>query len=261
MCRTIWRSLGGSSNAVRALPQGLLIRQLNPKIQGWANYYRTGVSQAVYDRLDHLTWIKLRSWARWRHPRKSIGWVTPALLASVGRPPDLCHLSDPPDAVSLRAHSEVRITRHVNVQGNRSPYDGDWVYWSTRQGRHPMTSSKLARLLKEQRGRCRYCGLFFQHDDRIEVDHINGNHRDSRSANLQALHGHCHNAKTRKQANTSRQVCVTSIKTLRSGVTGNDHAPVRHEAPYYSGITHPRQRRVNLHRRAGGPSPRSSDAL
>lgn len=61
-----------------------------------------------------------------------------------------------------------------------------------------MTSSNLARLLKAQRGRCRYCGLFFQHDDRIEVDHINGNHRDSRSANLQALHGHCHKAKTRE---------------------------------------------------------------
>lgn len=62
-----------------------------------------------------------------------------------------------------------------------------------------MISAKLARLLKEQRGRCRYCGLFFQHDDRIEVDHINGNHRDSRYANLQALHGHCHHAKTREQ--------------------------------------------------------------
>jgi hypothetical protein len=41
--------------------------------------------------------------------------------------------------------------------------------------------------------------LFFQHDDRIEVDHINGNRRDSRFANLQALHGHCHDAKTREQ--------------------------------------------------------------
>ena len=61
-----------------------------------------------------------------------------------------------------------------------------------------MISSKLAWLLKTQRGRGRYCGLYFQHDDRIEVDHINGKHRDARSANLQALHGHCHNAKTRE---------------------------------------------------------------
>ena len=86
-----------------------------------------------------------------------------------------------------------------SVQGNRSPYDGDWVYWSTRQGRHPNVGARLARLLKQQHGRCRRCGLFFQHDDRIEVDHSNGHHRDARSANLQALHGHCHDAKTREQ--------------------------------------------------------------
>ena len=182
----------------RALPQGLLIRQLNPTIRGWANYYRTGVSQAVYHRLDHLLWIKLRSWARWRHPHKSIGWVTRRYWHRLGARLTFATSATGPEAASLRAHSEVMITRHVKVQGNRSPYDGDWVYWSARQGRHPMMSSQLARLLKEQRGQCRYCGLFFQHDDRIEVDHINGNHRDSRFANLQALHGHCHNAKTRE---------------------------------------------------------------
>ena len=91
------------------------------------------------------------------------------------------------------------MTRHVQVQGHRSPSEGDWVSWSTRQGRHPNGGARLARLLKQQHGRCRRCGLFFQHDDWIEVDHINGNHRDSRSANLQALHGHCHDAKTREQ--------------------------------------------------------------
>ena len=75
---------------------------------------------------------------------------------------------------------------------------GNWVDWSTRQGRHPNVGARLARLLKQQHGRCRRCGLFFQQDDRIEVDHSNGNHRDARSANLQALHGHCHDAKTRE---------------------------------------------------------------
>ena len=75
---------------------------------------------------------------------------------------------------------------------------GDWVYWSTRQGRYPHVSTRLAKLLKAQQGRCRYCGLFFQHDDRIEIDHRNGDRRDSRYANLQALHGHCHDVKTRE---------------------------------------------------------------
>jgi RNA-directed DNA polymerase len=112
----------------KALPQGLLICQLNPKIQGWANYYRTGVSQAVYNRLDHLTWIKLRSWGRWRHPRKSLAWVTRRYWHRVGARLTFATSATDPEAVHLRAHSEVTITRHVKVQGHRSPYDGDWVY-------------------------------------------------------------------------------------------------------------------------------------
>ena len=183
----------------RALPQGLVIRQRNPTIQGWATYDRTGVSQDAYERLDHLTWITLRSWARWRHPRQSIGWVTRRSWHRVGARLTCATSATDPDAASLRAHSEVRMTRHGNVQGHRSPYDGDWVSGSTRQGRQPTISAKLARLLKTQQGRCRYCGLFFPHADRIEVDHINGKHHDARAVNLQALHGHCHQAKTREQ--------------------------------------------------------------
>jgi RNA-directed DNA polymerase len=53
-------------------------------------------------------------------------------------------------------------------------------------------------LLKQQRGRCASCGLFFHYDDRIEIDHINGDRRNARATNLQALHGHCHDAKTRE---------------------------------------------------------------
>jgi len=37
------------------------------------------------------------------------------------------------------------------------------------------------------------------HYDCIEIDHINGDRRNARASNLQALHGHCHDAKTREQ--------------------------------------------------------------
>ncbi|RPJ38689.1 MAG: group II intron reverse transcriptase/maturase [Planctomycetaceae bacterium] len=183
----------------KALPQGVLIRQLNPKIRGWANYYRTGVSQDAFGRLDHLTWKKLRRWAHRRHPNKAAGWVMKRYWHRLDTRLTFATSPTASDAVHLSTHSEVAITRHVKVKGNRSPYDGDWVYWSTRQGRHPSVSLRLAKLLQQQGGRCTYCGLFFQHADQIEVDHINRDRRDSRYANLQALHGHCHDAKTREQ--------------------------------------------------------------
>ena len=63
-----------------------------------------------------------------------------------------------------------------------------------------MVGPRLATLLKRQGGRCAYCGLFFQPGDQLEVDHISGHRRDSRYSHLQALHGHCHDAKTREHA-------------------------------------------------------------
>ena len=34
------------------------------------------------------------------------------------------------------------------------------------------------------------------------MDHINGDRQNSRFANLQALHGHCHDAKTREHGDS-----------------------------------------------------------
>ena len=36
------------------------------------------------------------------------------------------------------------------------------------------------------------------YDDRIDIDHINGDRRNARAANLQALHGHCLDAMKRE---------------------------------------------------------------
>ena len=59
--------MGRIMQRAKTLPQSEVIRQLNPKIRGWAHYYRICVSQAVYSRLDQLTWEKLRRWAHRRH--------------------------------------------------------------------------------------------------------------------------------------------------------------------------------------------------
>ena len=67
-------------------------------------------------------------------------------------------------------------------------------------GRHPEMKSSVAKLLKKQKGKCNHCGLTFMPGDKIETDHIiprraGGNNLKD---NLQALHIHCHDIKTRK---------------------------------------------------------------
>ena len=77
-------------------------------------------------------------------------------------------------------------------QRRRSPYDSDWVYWSTRLGRDPNKPRRVTRLLKRQGGRCALCGLRFTTEDVIEVHHYDENHNINAFDNLRLMHGHCH---------------------------------------------------------------------
>jgi RNA-directed DNA polymerase len=87
---------------------------------------------------------------------------------------------------------EAMISRCVKVQGNKSPYDGDWVYWSTRPGRDPSKPQRVTRLLKRQRGYCAYCGLRLTTEDAIEVHHYDRNYNNNAFDNLRFMHSHCH---------------------------------------------------------------------
>ena len=191
--------LGWIIREAKAWPQAALIQKLNPKIRGWANYYRNRVSKATFNRLDYLMWSKLRHWANGRHPKKSTGWVYNRYWLQRDKRRVFATPTTHDSLMSLCLHSEVSIQRYYKVAGNRSPYEGDWVYWSARQGRYPTVSPQLAKLLKKQAGRCVWCGLYFQHDDPLEIDHIDGNRKNSRQINLQVLHGHCHDVKTREK--------------------------------------------------------------
>ena len=126
----------------------------------------------------------------------------------------------------LHTHSEVVITRHVKVTGHRSPYDGDWVYWSSRRGRHSTVNTRLAKLLQRQRGRCAYCGLFFQQEDRLEMDHISGDRQDRAMPIFKPFMDTAMMRKPGNMGSISRSVCVTSCGALRSGVHGNGHVPL-----------------------------------
>ncbi|MDZ8264234.1 HNH endonuclease [Nostoc sp. ChiQUE01b] len=73
------------------------------------------------------------------------------------------------------------------------------IYWSTRIGTHPEVPTKIAKLLKNQKGKCTHCGLHFKPEDVWEIDHVNPKAKSGRNTfnNLQLLHHHCHHQKTR----------------------------------------------------------------
>jgi len=83
-----------------------------------------------------------------------------------------------------------KVNGHISVQSHRSPYDGDWVYWSKRQDiRYKTLKFKVA---KRQNFQCGRCKLFFQSNEQIELHHMDGNNKNNRYQNLLALHRFCH---------------------------------------------------------------------
>jgi len=171
----------------RGAPQAGLVYALNPVIQGWANYYQYCVAKHDCQILDNILYHQLTRWARYRHPRKSGKWCYPRYWRKVnGR----VRFSDGESVLSF--HQTTAVSRFVKVQGDRSPFDGDWVYWSTRLGRDPSKPRRVTRLLKRQRGCCAFCGLRFTTDDVIEMHHHDENHTNNAFDNLRLLHGHCH---------------------------------------------------------------------
>jgi len=182
----------------QAATQSQLIDALNPVIIGWSNYFSTGVSSEAYAWLDHWLYAQLKDWATHRHPRKNQGWIANKYWL-IDRGEGWTFAAITTDTIKrLALHNHTEIKRHVKVQGNRSPLDGDWIYWSSRMGRHPQVSPRVASLLKRQQGKCSLCRLFFKDTDLLEIDHKIPRSKGGQDVlqNLQLLHRHCHDVKS-----------------------------------------------------------------
>lgn len=171
-----------------------LIGRLNLRIRGWTRYYAGVVAKASFAKLDHRIYYRLYRWAKRRHPHKSRYWIARTYWQRDQGTWDFATKT----GERLYLHTRTPITRHIKVQGTRSPYDGDWVYWTTRLHKHPDAPSRIAALLRKQKGRCAWCGLFFKAGDLPETDHIlprsqGGEHSFN---NWQLIHRHCHDQKT-----------------------------------------------------------------
>ncbi len=179
----------------KSAPQEKLIRELNPVIRGWSNYFSTVCSKETFSKLDAQLLEQLRAWIRFRSKNKSL---KRGYQKYFKRENDVLHFGPKGKRLRLHFHVERPIKRHTKVAGRRSPYEADWVYWSARTGNRPGVSLRVAKLLKQQKGRCQRCGLYFKDGDLMQVDHIVPRAIGGKDgyANWQLLHRHCHDVKT-----------------------------------------------------------------
>ena len=194
-----YRKLSEVVDRHKAVKQHVLISKLNPIIRGWSNYYRAACSKETFSKLSHLLHHKLWVWAKRRHSKKDKGWIKDKYWHTLNGDNWTFGIRYGEDIYPLQKHSKTPIIRHIKLKGNASPYDSNFIYWATRRGKHPEVKTSVAKLLKKQKGICNWCKLSFTTEDKIEIDHIipikaGG---DNSYDNLQLLHKHCHDNKTR----------------------------------------------------------------
>lgn len=180
--------------------QAELIKDLSPVIRGWAMYFRVSDAGTTGDfaRLDRVTYLRLRRWAK--RQTGSINKGHQKYWHTIGDHHWVFTTRAESNPLRLLTHSEFHssVNDYVKVLGDKSPFDGDLIYWSLRLSKRPEMPSTKAKLLNQQQGKCKSCDLHFQQVDVLEIDHIQpltcGGKKEYQ--NLQLLHRHCHDAKT-----------------------------------------------------------------
>jgi RNA-directed DNA polymerase len=104
------KALASIVDRVRALTRrsshptlAVLLRQLNPVLQGWCTYFRYGVSKATFGYLDQYTWHRVVHWIRKRHNRTKWAVLLRRYLPG-WRPTE--------DGVTLFAPQQVTVNRY-----------------------------------------------------------------------------------------------------------------------------------------------------
>lgn len=172
-----------------ALPQEMLIRQLNPLLRGWANYYRYANSKISYNKIDYYLYQTLIKWAKRRHNKKSRKWINKRYFPkgdnTFGENTLLFWLSDTP------------ILNHVKVKKDiRVHSKGDNEYWTKRDER--LMSQRFmkynASLYKKQKGICTKCKYPLRSTDTLHVHHIIPKAKGGLNSysNLTLIHAECH---------------------------------------------------------------------
>ncbi|WP_340643462.1 group II intron reverse transcriptase/maturase [Phormidium pseudopriestleyi] len=141
--------------------------KLAPVVRGWRNYHRFCKMDGSKNSLYH---IETRAFKVFNKETKQNRYSSKQLL-------DKAFPSVP--------YSE---SKHINVKGEKSPYDGDLTYWSERNSK--LYNDNTSKALKRQNHKCGYCGLKMLSDEKVHLHHVDGNHQNWKTKNLLAIHFH-----------------------------------------------------------------------
>lgn len=188
-----------------------LINKLRPVVIDWGNYFKFCECTVVFTKQSNLLFQMLRHWVFRRHPQEGRTLVKEKYWPSgrtyyfdgakhqdnwvlCGKTLVKSHVMENYLPQMYWIHSR----KFVKIQGTKSPFDSDYPYWATRNGKYSAYSLQVPKLYKAQDGVCPLCKKYFDTFSKLEVDHIVPRVLGGKDqySNLQLLHKDCHLKKT-----------------------------------------------------------------
>lgn len=105
-----------------------LISQLNPKLRGWAYYYRHVVSKDIFSKIDNNIFLATYAWISRRHSNKSRSWRKKKYFRSEGLrnwifSTEISDAYGNPEHLDLFRLSDLAIKRHRKIIAEATPFD------------------------------------------------------------------------------------------------------------------------------------------
>ena len=146
-----------------------MINLINPKLIGWAMYYRHVSSKRVFTKVDRAIWQKLLRWAKRRHNDKSTKWVLKRYFHTNNGTKH--QFMDKDWNNKIPSIARIPIKRFIKVNNDHRVYNNDPTtleYWNKREylnAYNQIESVKRSRLFPKQKGKCPHCkGIISQQD-------------------------------------------------------------------------------------------------
>ncbi len=136
-----------------ARPTDKLIYQLNEKITGWTNYYRSSVASKVFSMIDNEIFLALKRWGLKRHPRKGRRWIMYKYFKSL-RGDNWrfhCHVKDTDGKqkpLYLKRATDTHIRRHKKIKAEANPFNPRYTDYFKQRETERKTRSLIANMGK-----------------------------------------------------------------------------------------------------------------
>jgi RNA-directed DNA polymerase len=138
--QTLRQKVSQRIHSALGLKQEALLRQLNPLLRGWANYFRHGAAKRTFSKLDWHVHRTLWRWVHRRHPGKSYRWKKRKYFSAAGDhgvfSVRITSKGGESRVLELYRLASTKIQRHIKVRGTAHPYDPNYTDYFEKR-RHP----------------------------------------------------------------------------------------------------------------------------